>query len=220
MISVGRSWSPKRRLFFQRGDNSRIIKNIYRFIEGGEASLMGQQLRERDLAFPRLGEFRPKLGDASFQPDVALLENVKQARTPQTLRGRPEQRDRVGRPGLLSLCISKSAVQIQERFPVPPNGNRRAKFPEAHEVLFEERGEPFLYYVCFQKHRNESCSGRRVACNDEREAAARLLRQVQMTACNAFRSGSFLARSRKELSILKLICRFAWASRTLPRRAS
>src|SRR5437763_9425763 len=34
---------------------------------------------------------------------------------------------------------------------------------------------------------------------------------VQITAWRALRSGSLFARSRKELSILKLICRFSWA---------
>ena len=138
---MGCSWRPERRLLFQRGYYGRVVENIYRFIEGGEASLMGQQLRERDLAFARLREFRPELGDAPLEPDVALLENMKQGRAPQTLRGRPKQYNRVGRPWLLSLCLSKSALQFEDRFPIPPNGNRRAEFAKALEVFFEKRSD-------------------------------------------------------------------------------
>ena len=99
---------------------------------------MGEQLREGDIAFIGLREFWPELGDVPLQLNVVLLENMKQARAPQTLRGRPKQDNRVGCPGLLSLRISKAALQFENRFPFLPNGYCRAEFPEALEVLFEE----------------------------------------------------------------------------------
>jgi hypothetical protein len=63
---------------------------------------------------------------------------MKQARAPQTFRGRPEQNDRVGRPGLLSFCISISALELEHRFSFLPDGYSRAELAEPLEVFLEE----------------------------------------------------------------------------------
>jgi len=71
---------------------------------------MGQQLLEAYFAFFRLSKFRPEFRDPSFEPNLALLQSVKQTRASKTFRSRPEEDDRVRRPLLLARCIAKSAV--------------------------------------------------------------------------------------------------------------
>ena len=107
---------------------------------------MGEQLRERDFGFPGLREFRPKLCDASRQPNVVLLQGMKQARAPQTFRGRPKKNNGVGRPRLFAFRIAKSAAQLHERLPMSPDRNSRAELTEAREIVFKEASDALGFH--------------------------------------------------------------------------
>ena len=102
---------------------------------------MRKQLCERDLIFAGVRKFRPELGYVAIKFDIALLENMQQARTPQALCRRPNQDSGVGRPGLLSFRVSKSAMQFENRFPILPNGNRSTELPKPLEVFLEKRSD-------------------------------------------------------------------------------
>src|SRR5882724_2430983 len=98
---------------------------------------MGQQLLEAYFAFFPLSKFRPEFRDPSFEPDLALLQSVKQTRASKTFRRRPEENDGVRRPRLLALRVPESAVQFENLFAVPPNGNSCAEFAVTREIFVE-----------------------------------------------------------------------------------
>jgi hypothetical protein len=99
---------------------------------------MGKQLRECDLTFACLRKFRTELGYATRQLDPALLQDVQQTCAAQTFRRGPKQYDCVGAPGHLALRVAKSAVQLQDRFSVLPNGDGRTELAKVRKILVEQ----------------------------------------------------------------------------------
>src|SRR6476659_3498098 len=123
MIPMRAAGWPDRPLLFQRPNNGGIIGELGVLIERTDACRMRKQLREGDIHLPVLPKFRPEFRNAPFGFDFVLLERVKQTRAADSFGCRPDQRDRVVVPGLLSFSVAKSLVQIEYRFAVLPDGD-------------------------------------------------------------------------------------------------
>src|SRR5207237_10514748 len=100
---------------------------------------MRQQLRECDLFFSSLLKLRPELPHPAFDVDLVFLQNMQETRASKTFRSRPNQHQRLFCPRLFASRIAKSAVEIENRFSILPNGNYRAELAELLEVCLEER---------------------------------------------------------------------------------
>ncbi len=146
------SWRPKRFLFFERGDYARIIEHVSFSIQGGEAGLVRKQLRERDVFFAGLGKLRPELCDAALDVDLVFLQNMQNAGAAESLRGRPNQDKRVANPRMFAARIFKSAVKIDNRFPVLPDRNRGAELAQLLKILFKQRRDALTKFVRIQLH--------------------------------------------------------------------
>src|SRR3954471_5691625 len=114
---------------------------------------MRQQLRECDVAFTSLLEFRPELRDSPRQLDALFLQNMQQTCAPETFSRRPEEHARISCPWNLAARIAKSAVQIEDRVAVLPDGDSGAKFTALAEVFLEQRRQPVSQFVGAQFHR-------------------------------------------------------------------
>ena len=128
---------PERRLFFERANDCGVIGDIHFCIEQDEAGLMGEQLRERDCIFPGLRKFRPELRDALLDRDRIFLQDMEQAGAAQSFRRRPEENDCVRGPRLLTVRIAKSTMEIDHRFAILPNRDRRTEFAKLRKIFFE-----------------------------------------------------------------------------------
>ena len=84
---------------------------------------MRKQLCEGDILLPVLSKFRPEIRNAPFNFDFVFLERVEQTRAADSFSCRPDQRDGVVVPELLSFSVAKSPVQIEYRFAVLPDGD-------------------------------------------------------------------------------------------------
>ena len=94
-------------------------------------------------SFPALREFRPELGDATFDVDLVFLQDVEQTGAAQSFRRRPDENQRVRGPGLFAARIAKSAMKIEQRLAILPNGNRRAEFAKLREIFLEQWRDTF-----------------------------------------------------------------------------
>src|SRR5438067_12565003 len=101
-----------------------------------------------------------------LQIEAAFLQKVKQTCAGQTLGRRPDEDDRVWRPRLLVFPVAESAMQIEDRFAILPNGNSGAELAEAREIFFEERSEAIPQLVRFKTHSNK-CGGTTSASSNE-----------------------------------------------------
>src|SRR5205807_720534 len=78
---------------------------------------------------------------------------MQQTGAADSFRGRPDQHDGVLGPGLFPLGIAKSAVQIEQRFAVLPNRQRRAQLTKALEVPLEKRRDSLAQFLGVESHR-------------------------------------------------------------------
>src|SRR2546430_1613212 len=114
---------------------------------------MRKQLRERDLFFSSLREFRPELPYSSFDVDLVFLQKMQETRTAESFSRRPDQNEGVVLPRLLATAVAKSAVKLEQLLSVLPNRNGCAKLAELIEVLVKERFNPRTQRVYLQSHR-------------------------------------------------------------------
>ena len=68
-----------------------------------------------------------------------MLQQMQQTSATDCLRGRPNQHKSIGRPRFLAAGIAKPAVQVNQRFSILPNRNRRAHVAKLFEVLVKQR---------------------------------------------------------------------------------
>src|SRR5947208_9582151 len=83
---------------------------------------MRKQLRQRDLFFATLSELGPKLRHVSVAANPVLLQHMQDAGVANSLGGRPDEDERISVPGFFVAGIAKSAVKIDDRFSILPNG--------------------------------------------------------------------------------------------------
>src|SRR5205823_6000238 len=115
------------------------IDHVNALIQSTKPRLMRKQLPERDLVFVCLPKFGPELSDGPVELNLLLLQRMQYTRAANSFRCGPDQHDRVGRPRFLATRVTKSAVKIDQRFPVLPNRKRRAEFAKPFKVLVEQR---------------------------------------------------------------------------------
>src|SRR6266513_6100734 len=94
---------------------------------------------ERNAVFATLAELRPELHDASIEFNLVLLQQMQQTSATDSLGGRPKQHKSIGRPRFLAAGIAKPAVQINQRFSILQNRNRRAQVAKLFEILVKQR---------------------------------------------------------------------------------
>jgi hypothetical protein len=116
---------------------------------------MGKQLREGNLVFAGLPEFRPELSHALLDVDLVFLQNVQNTPAAESFRRRPDQDERIGRPRVFAARIFEAAVKIDNRFAVLPNRNCRPKLAQFREILAKQRLELCAKLVRVQAHEQQ-----------------------------------------------------------------
>jgi hypothetical protein len=166
VITVRSSWRPKRFLFFERGNDARIIEYVSFSIQSGEPGSVRKQLRQRDVFLAGLSKLRPKFRDAAFNLDLVLLQNMQNACAADPLRGRPNQDKRIGRPRMFAARIFKSALKVDDRFPVLPDRNPGAELAEFLKILFKQRGDALTKFARIQLPRESKVGKPRCGVQD------------------------------------------------------
>ena len=180
---------------------------------------MREKLRERDLVLCRSARTPARIRRRAARADLCSCKACNRHALPRPFVADQKRTSVSAVQGVVAIRVAKTAVQIERSVYHFAKRKRRApSSPKRGEIFLEEKRRapvslPSVNQIGFKPPALHAMSERSV--NPKPIECS-----LQITACSAFRSGSFFARSRKELSILKLICKFASASCTLPRSAS
>src|SRR5690349_23017300 len=97
------AWRPERPLLLQCPNNGGIVNDFGILIERTDAGRVRKQLCEGDIRLPILSKFRPEFRNAAFNFDFVFVKRVEQTCAADSFGCRPDKRDSVVAPGLLSF---------------------------------------------------------------------------------------------------------------------